>query len=162
VHSRPSSQLSLVAPALQAPAWQKSPTVQALPSAQAFVLSIVPMQAPLIGSHESSVQELPSSQPAVPPATHTPVALQVLIEHTSAFEQVVPFDMFNTLHLAASRWSQNATLHSCSSRPTAHGCATAPQWPPPSHWPSHRPLAASGRHAMPAGAVAARQVLPLQ
>ena len=45
----------------QTPPWQTS-TVQAFPSLQVLLSLFVCVQLPVVGSHASSVQELPSSQ----------------------------------------------------------------------------------------------------
>jgi hypothetical protein len=78
-----SSQSTASAPGIHCPDAQNSPVVQALPSEQALASLLTPTQPPSSGSHESSVHELPSSQPFVGPATQTPVVLQAPIEQAS-------------------------------------------------------------------------------
>jgi len=71
VHRLPSSQLG-AAPPMHMPALQTSLVVQALPSSQAKRLAV--LVQPLIGSHESVVQTLPSSQLGGGPPTQVPAA----------------------------------------------------------------------------------------
>lgn len=158
-----SSQSTGVLPATHLPAAQCSPVKQALPSEQEFALLGVPTQPPLTESQASSVQELPSSQPAVGPATQTPVPLHLPIEQASVSEQSVFLARFCVLHCVAFKKLQVANLHNCSSRPNAQ--AVPPRLshlPVPSHCPSHGSLLTLGRQAVPKGAMAARHVLPLQ
>ncbi len=74
-----SSQLSGVVPGLQVPFSQTSPVVQAFPSLQVTEFG-VKTQFPVIGSQESVVQGLPSSQFFWVPA-HTPLEQTSLIVH---------------------------------------------------------------------------------
>ena len=59
----------LAAPGLHAPPLQTSPTVHALASSQAALLD-VDLQAPVVGSHASSVHKLPSLQSVALPDWH--------------------------------------------------------------------------------------------
>jgi hypothetical protein len=66
-----SSQLS-AAPAVQAPAWQVSAPLQALPSVQALPLAAGVWVQPLAGLHASVVHGFESLQLSPVPAVHTP------------------------------------------------------------------------------------------
>jgi hypothetical protein len=86
---------------LHVPPWQESPTVQTLPSEQVLVSSGVPMQPPVWALHVSSVHELPSSQPLVALATHTPVLSHEPMWHALSSEQVVLAGITEVAHEVA-------------------------------------------------------------
>lgn len=159
VQARPSLQFTGVV--RQRPLLQWSFSVQALESVQAFASFGLPIQAPPSGSHSSSVQVLPSSQPLVEPETQAP-AEQVPSAQALSLEQAVPLNRLPTRHWLTLAGLQISYLHSWLCRPKLHWLANGAQAPRPLHCPSHTVLAELGRQPAPAGALTTTQLLPWQ
>lgn len=141
------------------PLRQWSFCVQAFESEQTLKLLGMLMQAPLSGSHSSSVQLLPSLQslpvpPAQVPASHSPTQQASLPEHE------LPSARSTTMHSLTFAGSQLSNWHDCSRRPKSHWESKGTHEPAPLHSPSHTVLAASGRQPAPAGALSRKQLLP--
>ena len=88
-------------PGVQAPPLQTSPVVQALWSSQGAELFV--WVHPVAGSHESSVQMLPSSHPGADPPWHDP-PLQ-----TSPVVQAVPSSHGAELLVCSQPWDGSQT-----------------------------------------------------
>jgi hypothetical protein len=107
--------------------------VQALPSEQALLSLGVPMHAPVSSSQLSSVQVLPSSQPLVGPATHTPVLLQSPSVQAFRSEQGVLYGRLPMTHSLTLAKLQLSNWQSCERRPRSQVVVNGRQAPKPSH-----------------------------
>jgi hypothetical protein len=100
VQAMPSLQRSGV-PAVQAPPWQLSPTVQAFPSVQPVPAGSGVNVQPLAGAQLSTVQGKPSAHVTALPGTHRPPSHASPEVHALPSEQKPPFGTGKNRHPAA-------------------------------------------------------------
>lgn len=177
VHGSASSQ-TMALPA-QLPAVQVSAFVQAEPSSQ--VPGIANVWQPLLGSHQSTVQVLPSSHtagltPLHAPPLHTSPLVQALPSlHGAAFAVAVqPLDRSHassvqalpSSHIITFPGRQLPPAHASPlvhAEPSSQGCVVALCWQPlaGAHWSAVQPLLSSQSTGTPPEQLAFTHISPL-